>query len=102
MVLGRDVVVANAEMRAEVVTFACGDQRAKAYVLTPLSAGRKPAQIRFRSEPLAWPKIPDLAVVSVFVAERGDLPNLKEAAKAMTRSFDEVDPLTVESRSDLR
>lgn len=95
MVLGRDVVVSDAKMRAEVVTFACGDRRVRAYAVFPRSAGRKPVSVTYRAEPLTWPSSPDLGRVTVIVALREDLPTLKEAARAMVASFEEVDASAV-------
>jgi hypothetical protein len=86
MVLGRDVVGSSAIARAEVVTFARGDEKAKAYVWTPLPPAEKPVRVEYAEKP-AWPKAPGRDEILVIVEGREDLPRMKEAVEALKSSL---------------
>jgi hypothetical protein len=89
MVLGRDLIAVTDRFRAEVVTFAVADRRAKAYVLIPAGGGKLPATIRFAPYPSEVDAPGE--VRATVVAPLDPIP-IEAAARSMMASLEEVDP----------
>ncbi|MGV3615788.1 MAG: hypothetical protein ACO1SV_10685 [Fimbriimonas sp.] len=96
MVLGRDVLSTTPDMRAEIVTFAVGDRRVTAYVVTPIGRRKLPAKIRLARNPAPWPTQIDVPpeVAATVVQPLDPLP-VEAAARAMMASLEEVDPTRI-------